>query len=514
MGRKKKIFENINNQGEVQLSSISYTETGQLLSKGLHNNMQSTNYTYNERGWLKYGSSNQFTFLMRYEDANLPQWNGNISEVLWGASNPMGNTFTYTYDKLNRLLSGSAGGMSEIITYDEMGNIKTMNRDGQTGVYNYDGNGNRLHQITGGTLATQVYSYDANGNTIYDGRIQKTTGYNILNLPQTVSGGISYTYDATGRKLKKQSATTTHYVNGVQYTGGTIDFLQTEEGRALNMGGTYKYEYDLKDHLGNVRYSFDIYNGGVRKLQEDNYYPFGKRKMPNTMGNPDNKYLYNGKEFQEELGQYDYGMRFYDPVVGRWNVVDPLAEKFFSESPFSYAGNNPALNIDPDGMAYIPGGGEYGGDLYSGEEMVELLTQEKNKQQGSSGDIGKVGVGGSQYARNQRMAANKGGAVIKAYEPDVFDQWCDSDNFLAKASYSIVDGVYVFGQSFINGPDSRHLNGESVSGNDRVNAFVSTSTLALPIKLPALILVVDSLILMEDMASKLEDLIYYIEILV
>jgi len=88
-----------------------------------------------------------------------------------------------------------------------------------------------------------------------------------------------------------------------------------------------------------------------RTIQQKGYYPFGMEISQFSAGTGTNKYLYNGKEIQDDFGLYwyDYGARFYDPQLGRWHSVDPHASSYPSLSPYSFVANNPLIYVDPDG---------------------------------------------------------------------------------------------------------------------------------------------------------------------
>jgi len=133
----------------------------------------------------------------------------------------------------------------------------------------------------------------------------------------------------------------------ITYTFESTDF---GGGRIINVNGTLSPYYYTTDHLGSVRVITDA-NGNV--VERNDYYPFGKRM---TTGNTypttsSNRWKYNGKEVQITGGVnwLDYGAREYDEVTGRWTRPDPMSEKHYGTSGYTYCADNPIINIDPDG---------------------------------------------------------------------------------------------------------------------------------------------------------------------
>lgn len=85
-------------------------------------------------------------------------------------------------------------------------------------------------------------------------------------------------------------------------------------------------------------------------------WPHGQRMGGISFSSAGNKYLFGGKELQDDaftgtaFDLYDYGARWYDPQIGRWHGLDILAEWRADFSPYNFCQNNPILRNDPRGM--------------------------------------------------------------------------------------------------------------------------------------------------------------------
>ena len=348
-----------------------------------------TENAYNIRSWLTGIDSNAgFVEQLHYVDGlGDPCYNGNISSMTWEADG-VKRGYKFMYDGRSRLLRavyGEGEGLNvnqdrfneEITGYDKNGNILGIKRCGKRSEDEYglidnlvmSYNGNQLKAVTdsvtgsahadsfefkdGADLPVEYY-YDSNGNLIQDlNKKISEIQYNCLNLPSRIEfedgGVISYLYDAKGTKFRTThviagKTTTTDYFDDAIYENGVLTTLLTELGYISLVDG--KYHYYLKDHQGNNRVVVGQ-NGSVEEV--NHYYPFGGTFASTSSVQP---YKYNGKELDRQggLDWYDYGARHYDVALGRWHVVDPMAEKYYLWSPYAYCLGNPVRFIDPTGM--------------------------------------------------------------------------------------------------------------------------------------------------------------------
>lgn len=321
--------------------------------------------------------------------------------------------YKYSYDGQNRLVAavyGEGPGLTdkanryneEVLAYTRNGAIERLQRRGrkQNQIYgkidnlNIELDGNRVIRVEDDALPISYagaldftddpgkgveYTYNGDGALTGDkNRGISLIEYDLCGYPRRIQyadGSVTeYVYTVTGRKLRAIHRTAvpnisvpfgqakvltpseTLSTDSVDYLGNLIVRDKRPEMYLFDGGyctfgtnGAAVFHYYDRDHQGNIRGVINE-NGTVEQVL--NYYPFGAPYCDGTTLNADlQPYKYNGKELETMHGRnaYDYGARFYDPLLPTWDRMDPLCEKYYHISPYAYCKNNPVNRIDLNG---------------------------------------------------------------------------------------------------------------------------------------------------------------------
>ncbi len=374
-------------------------------------------------------------------------------------------------------LTSNVNRFSESVVYDAHGNITSLVRNGKIASSSYGQmdnltlsyDGNRLTGVTEtaadynatGTFEYKrangsQYMYDSNGSLIAD----KSRGiayitYDANNNPSSIyftNGNVTkYLYSASGQKLRAAYYTampnitrtfgvlppeltqsqimykdSTDYLLGgsLVMKNSRIDMCLFDGGyaRAIETGSAtdrFVFYYYNKDHLGNNRELVDI---KARTHQVTSYYPFGAPYADPDAGSDGSQqpYKYNGKELDlmHGLNTYDYGARQYFSILGRWDRVDPLAEKYYGISPYAYCGGNPIKFVDPNGM-----------DWYKDSDNTYQYDPNINKK--SKLKEGQTYIGES-FRRNGAWYRNDGSIIFNNETAAYNRMWNQADQHYRK----------------------------------------------------------------------------------
>ncbi len=266
------------------------------------------------------------------------------------AATDLTGTSTYSYSAVGQLLTAThptgSNLPAESYSYDKSGNrlgagaqydaAQQLQQD-DAHAYSYDARGDVTTSTDRGTGATTSYAWDA------EHRLRSVT------LPD--GSTVRYAYDPLGRRVAQtHGAETTRFgydgqVATAEYDAAnaiTASYLNAPTADAqleVNRGGqTY---YPTVDGIGSIT---GLTDAGGSLVQRNAYQSFGTK----TASGPDlDPYGFTGKRADALTGLYDYGLRQYDPSLGRFSSPDPLP----STGLYSYVSNDPLDLTDPSGAS-------------------------------------------------------------------------------------------------------------------------------------------------------------------
>lgn len=336
------------NYGQQELANrYTYDAFGQLANStfGTFNNSTNTFTSRNE--YKEFGPTNNS---IGYDE------NGNINRlqrnayIVSGSTQLLDNlTYTYTANTNKHSKVGDAAvnsypssfnfknqtGTPATINYNTIGQM-TANADENISSISYYPNG-QIKQITFSSGNTSTYYYNDQGQkykTKYYNASAATYKYNWYLF------GTVYEYISN-----VGSFNLTQLSVGGQGRAGV--YKQDATGIAI---GTGHLEYELTDHLGNVRVTFKKGTGStLQVLSKNDYYAFGGTLPGRTwqQSGGDYRFGYQGQEkSQMDVNWDEFELRQYNHDLGRWSAPDPYGQ---FHSPYLAMGNNPVSMVDPNG---------------------------------------------------------------------------------------------------------------------------------------------------------------------
>jgi RHS repeat-associated protein len=266
-------------------------------------------------------------------------------------SNGVNVNNNYGYDALGNLVRDDREEI-ELIHWTVAGKVDSIQRPGASSrsplKFRYGASGQRVSKQVGDFYCTEPGSYrehyirDAQGNIMATYRYTNTSAASLKLNERPLYGS---------RRL------------GSLRTELELRSLPSFDPTSANPVQQVDLNYELTDHLGNVcavvtGRLLDGNGGGTPKQAElvsaQGYEAFGSLLPGRNYSSSTYAFGFNGMRKDDEIHgatgtSYDFGARLYDPRVGRWLSLDPLAKKYPNVSPYVFAEGNPIYFNDPTG---------------------------------------------------------------------------------------------------------------------------------------------------------------------
>lgn len=317
-------------------------------------------------------------------------YDGNIGRQSWKTPVVSNAQFyNYNYDESSRLIEAHySGGNSgsdysvDLVSYDKNGNILQLKRhDIDDLSYTYDGN--QLLSVADAGTNAGFNDGNTNGDDYEywnDGNLKKDKNKGISNIIYnsflkkvsrvefTNGDWMNFYYDGAGtllrRKLSNNDVWT--YVDELVIKNGEVYQLNHDEGRATYdaINDHWTYEYDYRDHLGNLRLSLrDSMAAPVSSVYKPPVFTQVHETDPWGMQIGQISFeqnSINNIKFQSQEKINDFGLdinffkyRINDPLIGRFWQIDPLSEKYVHNSVYAFSENKVTRHIELDGLESI-----------------------------------------------------------------------------------------------------------------------------------------------------------------